>query len=179
MKIGSAYCDVTAASATELTCTLGSGALGMCKYHTMMHQFGIPQHTQLMIEFREFDIKKLYISCGLIVKKAVTHVCQDEYRVTLCYLVLIRSWLLKSRDNRIMSGLSMLYYIHVFLSSGTFEIEVYTPDGLADGSDNFTYDVASVDAISPSSGSVAGGCPNTNRVHYKILILILLHDFRE
>ena len=105
------------------------------------------------------------------------HVCQDEYRVTLCYLVLIRSWLLKSCDNRIMSGLSMLYYIHVFLSSGTFEIEVYTPDGLAEGSDNFTYDVASVDAISPSSGSVAGGCPDTNRVLYKILILILLHNF--
>ena len=28
VKIGSAYCDVTDASATELTCTLGSGTLG-------------------------------------------------------------------------------------------------------------------------------------------------------
>lgn len=47
-------------------------------------------------------------------------------------------------------------YIFYLFTTGTFEIEVYTPDGLADGSDNFTYDAASVDSISPASGSVAG-----------------------
>ena len=46
----------------------------------------------------------------------------------------------------------------LFVLVGDFPVEVYTSDGLA--TDNtgaeFTYDAASIDSISPDTGSIAG-----------------------